>query len=44
LPFGVLQTQIVPQLEQFLQVQSQKLPASLIEPKSAFRFTVSRTF
>jgi outer membrane protein insertion porin family len=44
LPFGVLQTQIVPQLEQFLQVQNQKLPASLIEPKSAFRFTVSRTF
>ena len=44
LPFGVLQTQIVPRLEQFLQVQNQKLPASVIEPKSAFRFTVSRTF
>jgi outer membrane protein insertion porin family len=44
LPYGVLQTQIVPQLEQFLQVQDQKLPASLIEPKSVFRFTVSRTF
>jgi outer membrane protein insertion porin family len=44
LPYGVLQTQIVPQLEQFLQIQSQKLPASLIEQKSVFRFTVSRTF
>jgi outer membrane protein insertion porin family len=44
LPYGVLQTQIVPQLEQFLQIQNQKLPASLIEPKSVFRFTVSRTF
>jgi len=44
LPFGVLQTQIVPQLEQFLQLQTQKLPAGLIEPKNTFRFTVSRTF
>lgn len=44
LPYGVLQTQIVPQLEQFLQIQSEKLPASLIEQKSVFRFTVSRTF
>lgn len=44
LPYGLLQTQIVPQLEQFLRVQSQELPASLIEPKSVFRFTVSRTF
>lgn len=44
LPPGVLQTQIVPSLEQFLQLQDQKLPASLIEQKSVFRFTVSRTF
>jgi outer membrane protein insertion porin family len=44
LPYGVLQTQIVPQLEQFLRLQSQTLPASLIEEKSVFRFTVSRTF
>ncbi len=44
LPYGVLQTQIVPQLEQFLQIQTQKLPAGLIEPKNTFRFTVSRTF
>ena len=44
LPYGVLQTQIVPQLEQYLQIQSEKLPASLIEQKSVFRFTVSRTF
>jgi outer membrane protein insertion porin family len=44
LPYGVLQTQIVPQLEQYLQIQSQRLPASLIEQKSVFRFTVSRTF
>jgi outer membrane protein insertion porin family len=44
LPFAVLQTQIVPQLEQFLRLQSQTLPSSLIEEKSVFRFTVSRTF
>jgi outer membrane protein insertion porin family len=44
LPFGVLQTQIVPELENFLQLRSEKLPAGLIEPKNTFRFTVSRTF
>jgi outer membrane protein insertion porin family len=44
LPYGVLQTQIVPQLEQYLRLQRQTLPASLIEEKSVFRFTVSRTF
>jgi outer membrane protein insertion porin family len=44
LPYGVLQTQIVPELEQYLQLQDEKLPASLIEQKSVFRFTVSRTF
>ena len=44
LPYGVLQTQIVPELEQFLRLQQLKLPSSLIEEKSVFRFTVSRTF
>ena len=41
---GVYNTVIVPELEQFLLSQSEKLPAGLIEPKSTFRFTVSRTF
>ena len=44
LPYGVLQTQIVPQLNTFLQTTNERLPAGLIEPKSTFRFTVSRTF
>ncbi len=44
LPYGVLKTQIVPQLEQYLRLQDLKLPSSLIEQKSVFRFTVSRTF
>ncbi|HTU34869.1 MAG TPA: outer membrane protein assembly factor BamA [Candidatus Acidoferrum sp.] len=44
LPYGVLQTQIVPELEQYLRLQQLKLPSSLIEEKSVFRFTVSRTF
>jgi hypothetical protein len=41
---GVYDTVIVPQLEQFLRSQTERLPAGLIEPKSTFRFTVSRTF
>jgi len=41
---GIYTTDIVPQITQFLQAQGQRLPAGLIEPKSTFRFTVSRTF
>jgi hypothetical protein len=43
---GVFDTQIVPTLKTFLkQLQSsQTIPPSLLEPKSTFRFTVSRTF
>jgi len=46
LPPGVLQTQIVPELTTLLlQAQaSQRIPPSLLEPKSTFRFTVGRTF
>src|ERR1700690_1450717 len=43
---GVYNTQVVPELQTFLeQLQSsQTIPPSLLEPKSTFRFTVSRTF
>jgi outer membrane protein insertion porin family len=43
---GVLNTQVTPGLNTFLeQLQSQQtIPPSLLEPKSTFRFTVSRTF
>jgi|HubBroStandDraft_1064217.scaffolds.fasta_scaffold00674_17 outer membrane protein insertion porin family len=41
---GVYNTVIIPQLEQFLRSETERLPAGLIEPKSTFRFTVSRTF
>jgi outer membrane protein insertion porin family len=44
LPPGVLQTQILPQLNTILQSQTESIPASLIEPKHTFRFSVSRTF
>ena len=44
LPPLVYQTQIVPQMNTFLQTQVQRLPAALIEPTHTFRFTVSRTF
>ena len=46
LPPGVLETQIVPELTTLLlQAQaSQRIPSSLLEPKSTFRFTVGRTF
>jgi len=46
LPPGVLQTQIVPELSTLLQQAqaSQRIPPSLLEPKSTFRFTVGRTF
>jgi outer membrane protein insertion porin family len=41
---GIYNSVIVPQLEQFLRSETERLPAGLIEPKSTFRFTVSRTF
>jgi outer membrane protein insertion porin family len=43
---GVYNTQVVPALQTFLdQLQSsQTIPPDLLEPKSTFRFTVSRTF
>jgi outer membrane protein insertion porin family len=44
LPPGILETQIAPQLNMFLDQQIQRLPAGLIEPKRTFRFTVGRTF
>lgn len=44
LPPGVYQTEIAPFLQQVIQEQTQRIPASLLEPKSVFQFTVSRTF
>ena len=43
---GVYNTQVVPALQTFLEElqSSQTIPPSLLEPKSTFRFTVSRTF
>ena len=41
---GVLNSQVIPQLQQYLLQQTQHIPASLIEPKQTFRFTVGRTF
>jgi outer membrane protein insertion porin family len=44
LPPGVLQTQIAPELNTILEEQRQQIPASLLEPKHTFRFTVGKTF
>ncbi|MGB9403059.1 MAG: BamA/TamA family outer membrane protein, partial [Candidatus Acidiferrales bacterium] len=44
LPPGVLETQIIPQLDNILNLNVQRLPTSLLEPSHTFRFTVSRTF
>jgi outer membrane protein insertion porin family len=44
LPPGVLQTQIAPELNTLLEEQRQQIPASLLEPKHTFRFTVGKTF
>jgi outer membrane protein insertion porin family len=44
LPSGVLQTQILPQLNTVLAEGVQRIPAGLLEPSHTFRFTVSRTF
>jgi outer membrane protein insertion porin family len=41
---GVLQTQIIPQLNRVLDLDQQRLPTSLFEASHTFRFTVSRTF
>ena len=41
---GVLNTQVIPELNNLLQTSNQKLPANLIEERQVFRFTVSRTF
>jgi outer membrane protein insertion porin family len=44
LPPGVLQSQIIPALNQILDRQVQRFPTGLVEPRSTFRFTVGRTF
>jgi outer membrane protein insertion porin family len=44
LPPGVLDSQIAPELNTFLDQQVQRIPAGLLEPKQTFRFTVGRTF
>ncbi|MGH9689580.1 MAG: outer membrane protein assembly factor BamA [Candidatus Acidiferrales bacterium] len=43
---GVYNSQVVPALQTFLEElrSSQTIPPNLLEPKSTFRFTVSRTF
>jgi outer membrane protein insertion porin family len=44
LPPGVLQSQVIPLLNQMLQQQVQRFPTALVEPRNTFRFTVGRTF
>ncbi len=44
LPPGVLETQIAPQLQQFILANTQHIPANLLEPQHTFRFTVGKTF
>ena len=44
LPPGVLQAQVAPELQNLLLEQQQHIPASLLEPKHTFRFTVGKTF
>jgi outer membrane protein insertion porin family len=44
LPPGVLETQIIPQLNNVLDLDVSRLPTGLLEPHHTFRFTVSRTF
>jgi outer membrane protein insertion porin family len=41
---GVLNTQVLPYLDQYLNQQVQRLPANLVEPRQTFRFTVGKTF
>ena len=44
LPPGVLQSQIIPTLNNILNQQIQRFPTGLVEPRSTFRFTIARTF
>ena len=44
LPPGVLNSQIIPQLNTILDQQALRIPSSLFEPKHLFRFTVSTSF
>jgi outer membrane protein insertion porin family len=44
LPPGVLESQIVPALNNIITEQTLRIPAGLFEPTNTFRFTVSRTF
>jgi outer membrane protein insertion porin family len=44
LPPGVLQTQIVPQLNDIVAEQTLHIPTNLFEPRQTFMFSVSRTF
>ena len=44
LPPDVLQSQIIPLLQQMINQQVQRFPTGLVEPHSTFRFTVGRTF
>ena len=44
LPPGVLEGQVIPDLENIITHQTERMPAGIFEPKSTFRFSVSRTF
>lgn len=44
LPPGLLQSQVIPVLNQMLNQEIQRFPTALVEPRSTFRFTVGRTF
>jgi outer membrane protein insertion porin family len=44
LPPGVLQSQIVPQLNNIINAQQLRIPGNLFEPTHTFMFTVSQTF
>jgi outer membrane protein insertion porin family len=44
LPPGVLQTQIIPQLNNVIASQTLRIPTGLFEPSNTFRFSVSTTF
>jgi len=41
---GVLDSQVLPTLNNYLDEQVQRLPANLVEPRQTFRFTVGKTF
>jgi len=44
LPPGVLQGQVVPELQNIITQETQRIPAGIFEPTNTFRFSVSRTF